>query len=268
MRRQGRILRHVPWIFAGTASFLLLSVFMLHTWTQTLYDSDAFFSPESDEKAFSGPVRAQEPQEDSEIIRTPQQTRSLQEDWRLILVNAQHPMPQDYEIELTQLRNGHAIDSRAYPDLQAMMDACRAEGLSPLICSSYRDEPYQRTLYENKVAELSAGGLSGAEAQKAAAQIVAPPGTSEHQTGLAVDIVDMDYQLLDQAQEDTPVGQWMLENSWRYGFILRYPSAHSGCTGIDYEPWHYRYVGLDAAEEIYEQGLCLEEYLALQSCGA
>lgn len=260
---QKPILWRIPWIFAGVAFLLALCVFLLHAWTQTLYDSSRFFPPESDENAFSAPPQAQDTQEDTQFMPKKEQESDKQPDWRLILVNAQHPMPQDYEMELTQLRNGHAIDSRVYPDLQAMMDACRAQGLSPLICSSYRNEAYQRTLYEEKVEELSADGLSDTEAQTAAAQIVAPPGASEHQTGLAVDIVDMEYQLLDPAQEDTPVGQWMRENSWRYGFILRYPSAHSACTGIDYEPWHYRYVGLDAAKEIYEQGLCLEEYLAL-----
>ena len=91
--------------------------------------------------------------------------------------------------------------------------------------------------------------------------VVALPGTSEHQTGLALDIVDAGYQELDEAQENTPVQQWLMRNSWRYGFILRYPTGKSNITGIIYEPWHYRYVGRDAARAIYESGLCLEEYL-------
>lgn len=79
---------------------------------------------------------------------------------------------------------------------------------------------------------------------------------------LAVDIVDLDHQLLDESQEQTAVQQWLMTNSWRYGFILRYPTAKTETTGIIYEPWHYRYVGQEAAAEIYQQGVCLEEYVA------
>ncbi|MDY3692539.1 MAG: M15 family metallopeptidase [Dysosmobacter sp.] len=100
-----------------------------------------------------------------------------------------------------------------------------------------------------------------AEAENQASFWVARPGTSEHQTGLAVDIVDQNYQLLDEKQENKPVQQWLMAHCTEYGFILRYPTGKSEITGIGYEPWHYRYVGLDAAREITEQGLCLEEYL-------
>ena len=94
-----------------------------------------------------------------------------------------------------------------------------------------------------------------------AATIVALPGTSEHQLGLAVDIVDLDHQLLDESQEQTAVQQWLMTNSWRYGFILRYPTAKTETTGIIYEPWHYRYVGRDHAQAIRQSGQCLEEFL-------
>ena len=87
------------------------------------------------------------------------------------------------------------------------------------------------------------------------------PGTSEHETGLAVDLVDENNQNLDETQEQTAVQQWMIAHSWEYGFVLRYPNGKSDVTGIIYEPWHYRYVGKEAAREIHETGLCLEEYL-------
>ena len=90
---------------------------------------------------------------------------------------------------------------------------------------------------------------------------VARSGTSEHQTGLAVDIVDMSYQILDKKQESTPVQKWLMVHCAEYGFILCYPTDKSALTGINYEPWHYRYVGAEAAKEIMESGLCLEEYL-------
>jgi len=94
--------------------------------------------------------------------------------------------------------------------------------------------------------------------------VVAVPGTSEHQLGLAVDIVDLDHQLLDETQEDTPVQRWLLAHSWEYGFILRYPSEKSELTGIIYEPWHYRYVGKEHAKVMFQQGVCLEEYVGKQ----
>lgn len=183
-------------------------------------------------------------------------------DWNLILVNAWNLLPDGYDVSLTQLKNGHAVDTRCYPDLQDMMDDCRAAGLSPLICSSYRSPEKQERLYQEKVGTFLARGYAKEEARAEAGKVVAVPGTSEHQLGLAVDIVDTANQHLDESQETTDVQKWLLQNSWKYGFILRYPSDKSDITGIIYEPWHYRYVGKDAAKAIYEEGICLEEYVA------
>lgn len=186
-----------------------------------------------------------------------------QDGWNLILVNGDHPLPEDFQVpEFTQLRNGHAIDKRAYPALQRMMDACRAEGLEPLICSSYRTWEKQEELFERKVLSCLSAAASREEAEEQAAVWVARPGTSEHQAGLAVDIVDKSYQLLDERQEDTAVQKWLMKHCAEYGFILRYPTEKSALTGVGYEPWHYRYVGEAAAGEIMSRGICLEEYLA------
>lgn len=142
-----------------------------------------------------------------------------------------------------------------------MMDDCRAAGLEPTICSSYRTRDKQEELFEKKLDTLLQQGYSPEEAEREAARWVARPGTSEHETALAVDIVDAAYQILDQQQEQTPVQQWLMTHCAEYGFILRYPTDKSDLTGIGYEPWHYRYVGTEAAETITEQHLCLEEYL-------
>ena len=184
------------------------------------------------------------------------------DDWRLLLVNPWNPIPEDYDTPtLTQLINGQAIDERCYPDLQEMMDDCRAEGLNPLICSSYRTWQTQEELFENRVQRLIAEGYDEETARTEAGTVVAVPGTSEHQLGLAVDIVDISNQNLNERQADTAVQKWLMEHSWEYGWILRYPSGKSEITGIIYEPWHYRYVGREAAGAIYKQGVCLEEYL-------
>lgn len=182
-------------------------------------------------------------------------------EWNLLLVNPWNRLPDDYTLTLSALPNGHSIDSRCYTPLMEMIDDCRNAGLSPLICSSYRSEEKQTSLFQERIDELCAQGYSKKDARIKAATSVARPGTSEHQLGLAVDIVDQSHQTLDSSQENTPVQKWLMENSWKYGFILRYPNEKSQLTGIIYEPWHYRYVGRTAAQEIYETGICLEEYL-------
>lgn len=182
--------------------------------------------------------------------------------WNLILVNSDHPLPDGFTVpNLTQLRSNQYVDSRVYPALQQMMDDARAQGLEPLVCSSYRDWDTQVRLFNGEIQDWVDKGYSQEEAEAVAAIWVARPGTSEHQTGLTVDIVDINYQLLDEAQEKTPVQQWLMAHCAEYGFILRYPTDKSDITGIGYEPWHYRYVGVEAAQEIMERGLCLEEYL-------
>ena len=220
--------------------------------------------PESsgDSAAPEEPLESREPTASEEPV-IPQKPETPDADsWELRLVNRDHPLPDHFEIpELTKLKNGHAIDSRAYPDLQNMMDAARAEGLAPLICSSFRTWDKQSQLFERKVKDYMDQGCDRETAEEKAAVWVARPGTSEHQMGLAVDIVSVGYQTLDEKQEETAVQQWLMAHSWEYGFILRYPSDKSELTGVGYEPWHYRYVGKEAAKIITEQGICLEEYL-------
>lgn len=190
---------------------------------------------------------------------------SFQQEWPLLLVNPWNEVPEGYEVNLTQLRNNQAVDTRCYPQLQQMMDDCRAQGLNPLICASYRTREKQEELFADKKARVMAEGLTEDQAETEAAKTVARPGTSEHELGLALDIVDMNYQQLDTEQEKTPVQMWLMQNSWKYGFVLRYPTEKSHITGIIYEPWHYRYVGSAAAKEMYENDLCLEEYLEKRS---
>ena len=185
-----------------------------------------------------------------------------EEEWQLLLVYAWHKLPEDYHVELKTLANGLQVDARIYDDLNAMLTDCREAGLEPIVCSAYRTEDTQTRLYRNKVSRLLSAGWSRDTVEQEAARWVAPPGTSEHQTGLALDIVSADYQLLDEQQAQTPEQQWLMAHCWEYGFVLRYPTDKCAVTGIGYEPWHYRYVGKEAAREMQQKGLCLEEYLA------
>lgn len=211
-----------------------------------------------------------EPPENQQVVEKPSKPQSDPQpqpqprptDWRLTLVNPWNPLPETWEPpEMKELSSGWEVDARCYDDLMEMLDGCQAAGHEALVCSAYRQRSLQETLFGNLVQEYMDQGMTEAEAKEEAAKEVAVPGTSEHQLGLAMDIVDMDYQILDDTQADTPAQKWLLENSWRYGFILRFPKEKEDITGIIYEPWHYRYVGREAAEEIYRSNLCLEEYL-------
>ena len=181
--------------------------------------------------------------------------------WNLMLVNGTHFVEDGYEPKLAEVENNYMVDARIVKDLQAMLRDGRRAGMNFWICSAYRSMEKQIQLYDNKVKRLQGEGMSFTQAQLQAGKEVAYPGTSEHHLGLAVDIVAKDYQLLDEKQADTKEAKWLKENCWRYGFILRYPLDKTEETGIVFEPWHYRYVGIEAAKEIMEQGICLEEYL-------
>ena len=185
-------------------------------------------------------------------------------DWNLILVNPWNSVPEDYTVTLREIGNGQSVDERCADDLMDMLADCKARsGVTPVVCSSYRTQAKQQSLYDNKVKRLMKQGYSYETALTEAAKVVAVPGTSEHQLGLAVDIVDKSYQILDKKQETTAVQKWLMEHAWEYGFILRYPNGTTDLTGIIYEPWHYRYVGRDAAADIRDKGVTLEEYIEM-----
>lgn len=180
----------------------------------------------------------------------------------LILVNKKHKLPDDYEVELkTMYDKVNRAAKEAYGPLNDMLAAGRAEGLAFEICSSYRDVKVQERLFQEDVDVLMNRGYTYEEAYAEVARETMPPGHSEHSTGLAFDIVSMGYQMLDAGQHNTRETQWLHEHCAEYGFILRYPKGKEEITEIDYESWHYRYVGVEAATYIMEQGICLEEYL-------
>ncbi len=173
----------------------------------------------------------------------------------LILVNSENKIPEDYELKLMTLTNGQKIDEEIYPSLQKMFDDMRAQGYYPEVRSGYRSEENQEDIFENKFASFREQGYSKKEARELTEQWVAEPGTSEHETGLAVDINP------DRDKNGDEVYRWLSENAHKYGFIKRYPEDKTDITGISNEPWHYRYVGEKAAKEIKKKNLCLEEYI-------
>lgn len=194
-----------------------------------------------------------------------QDARFLKEDWRLILINKQHSIPDGYE-ESVPLGNINTMkgvmhcDERIIDDLLAMIQAAKEDGVALVICSPYRDLEYQEMLFERKIKKYMQKGFSYMEAYQLSSRAVTVPNASEHQIGLALDIVTNNYTTLDEGFGDTDAGIWLNENSYKYGFILRYPKGKEEVTGIEYEPWHFRYVGAEAAKIMKEREITLEEF--------
>ena len=175
--------------------------------------------------------------------------------WNLVLVNDDYLVPENYEVELWTLKNGEQIDARIYPYLQEMFDAAREDDVHMIVADGYRSEEEQQEIMDDKVEEYKQKVYVDVFAEKMAEKWVAVPGTSEHQLGIAVDI---NADIYNYGWE---VYGWLANHAHEYGFIQRYPEDKTKITGISYEPWHYRYVGVEAATEMYEKNLCLEEYL-------
>lgn len=183
-----------------------------------------------------------------------------EDDWRLILINKQHSIPEDYEFPLGTISGSMRCDERILEDLLTMMQAAKDEGVDLVICSPYRDYNRQTYLFNRKITRYMDAGMSYMDAYKTASMTVTSPNASEHRIGLAIDFYSSTYKNLNEGFADTATGQWLAANSYRFGFILRYPKDKEYITGIEYEPWHFRYVGVEAATVITQKGITLEEF--------
>lgn len=193
-----------------------------------------------------------------------------------ILVNKDHPLPDDYEPDdlvnmrdycdasIVSIKGSEIQGARVAVDaLLAMLTQAQTEGIdSWQVSAGYRSVAYQQELYDEKVYEYRQQGMSGSQARSAAGKLVALPGCSEHHTGLAFDIT-----VPGKSFGGTKQAKWIEEHCWEWGFILRYPADKTDITGITNEPWHFRYVGIEAATEMHETGECLEEYIERKQSG-
>ncbi len=193
-----------------------------------------------------------------------------------ILVNKDHPLPDDYEPDdlvnmrdycdasIVSIKGSEIQGARVAVDaLLAMLTQAQTEGIdSWQVSAGYRSVAYQQELYDEKVYEYRQQGMSGSQARSAAGKLVALPGCSEHHTGLAFDIT-----VPGKSFGGTKQAKWLEEHCWEWGFILRYPADKTDITGITNEPWHFRYVGIEAATEMHETGECLEEYIERKQSG-
>ena len=175
----------------------------------------------------------------------------------LILINNHNCIPENFDIELKETRNAEQVDERIYGFLEEMLSDAENAGFSPEITSGYRSKEKQQDIFDNRVKEYRDAGYSLREANQLTSEQVAKPGYSEHESGLAVDINSADGNSWE-------LYGWLQSNCYRYGFIVRYPDGKEDITGIQYEPWHLRYVGQEVAEYIYQNNLTLEEYVFKQ----
>lgn len=182
--------------------------------------------------------------------------------WELRLVSVDHQLPADYAPELMSVDNDQLFDVRAGMHLQKMLADARAAGYTTFICSGYRSYDTQYYLYWQHVEQFMAEGMPQEEAEAATRLAVNYPGASEHQLGLAADILEYQGQDMEPYIGGSGLMLWLEEHCADYGFIVRYPEDKTDVTGIEYEPWHLRFVG-SCARFLMENNLCLEEFLAL-----
>lgn len=214
-----------------------------------------YYIPDMKPKKQSTPASVEYTYDDS-VTSSQLAEYNARQDWQLTLVNNDTPICENCSVILTALDNGQAVDCRIYPQLQKMFDDARSQGIYPTITSSFRTAEDQQDILESKYEHYQKIGYSDKKAKAYAEEWVAMPGTSEHELGLCVDIASGDSRVTNQE-----VWDWLAKNSYKYGFIERYTAEKQDITGIIPEEWHYRYVGEKAAKEMYENDLCLEEYL-------
>ena len=186
-------------------------------------------------------------------------------DWNLLLVNPNHSVPDGLNPTLAPVQGEYEMDERVAPYMKEMIAAAKEDGINLWVLSTYRTYEYQQGLFEANVKQLKNQGMTEEEAIKETAANVAVPGTSEHQTGLAADILCAEWTGgITEDFAETDAYEWLHSHCAEYGFIERYPKGATEITGIVYEPWHYRFVGKEHAEIIMEKGITLEEYLGVR----
>ena len=204
---------------------------------------------------------------------TADEARAMLADPLMVLVNHTSKMPDDYTFDTKECGSATAVNKTlqtvACDAFLEMQKAAAADGVTVWMQSGYRSVKYQTSLYERKTKYYLDKGYDNATAREKAAAVVNPPGYSEHNCGLAADLNSPEHTGLDEGFEKTAAFRWLCEHAGDYGFILRYPKDAEDKTEIIYEPWHWRYVGVENAAKINASGLCFEDYIeTLQSIAA
>lgn len=226
-----------------------------HGWYQIRYDGGVFFVK-------AEYLSAEKPDEPDEQLVIPENYYFASEDDYMFVVNKDNHLPDDYAIETSFVQGSYEMEIVAAQHCRQMIEAAARDGIDLKVLSAYRTINYQENLFERNVSlRMEDDGMTYEEAYADVSVNIAPPGGSEHNAGLAADIIDRNHWDTYEAFEDTPEFEWLQNNCTKYGFILRYPKGKEDITGYIYEPWHYRYVGVKYAAAVMESGLCLEEYI-------
>lgn len=210
------------------------------------------------EKAVAPSTEPQTKEVSADPLPVPAAVTITESNWNLVLVNLYYKMPDDYKVTLAPCIPGSDVklDYRVAEYYEKMYNAAKADGITLTPYSGYRSKDRQNSNFNRKIDSYISQGYSPAQAKVLAAQSIMPPGCSEHNLGLAMDIAGTDANFY-----KTAAYKWLMENAADYGFILRYPEDKVHITKVKYEPWHWRYVGVEAAKAMKASGQCLEEYL-------
>jgi D-alanyl-D-alanine carboxypeptidase len=259
----------VTWSVLGVVGLLSILQWMNHGTEENItqvyggkMETEATEEPESTETGTETPLSSGEKLDETEANVCRQIYENNPE--LLVLVNKEHELDENYDSQLRSICKGRLMASdRLYEDLCAMLHAAGTEGYDYWIASAYRSRERQQELVDEDVSALMQKGFSYEDALEETLRETMPAGYSEHETGLALDILCSGNTAMDVSQADEPGNRWLMQHCQEYGFILRYPEDKVSVTEIDYEPWHFRYVGKEAAQYITEHGLTLEEFVEM-----
>ena len=267
-RRRGRAIRRVAGLTAAVCLLVGGAAFLLNRHAP-VPSASAASAPAEDAENSLLPAASSTVEEETNgnaLGLTADEAAAMLADPLMVLVNHTNKMPDDYTFETKECGSKTAVNktlqTAACDAFLEMQKAAAAENVTIWMQSGYRSVKYQTGLYERKTKYYTDQGYDLATAKEKAAAVVNPPGYSEHNCGLAADLNSPEHTGLDEGFENTTAFRWLCEHAADYGFILRYPKGAEAQTEITYEPWHWRYVGVENARKISASGLCFEDYIA------
>ena len=273
-RRRSRAIRRVAGLTAAVCLFVGGAAFLLNRHAP-VPSASAASAPAEDAENSLLPAASSTVEETNgnSLGLTADEAAAMLADPLMVLVNHTNKMPDDYTFDTKECGSATAVNKTlqtvACDAFLSMQKAAAADGVTVWMQSGYRSVKYQTSLYERKTKYYLDKGYDNATAKEKAAAVVNPPGYSEHNCGLAADLNSPEHTGLDEGFEKTAAFRWLCEHAGDYGFILRYPKDAEDKTEIIYEPWHWRYVGVENAAKINASGLCFEDYIeTLQSIAA